>query len=318
MTALSQTQPIVIPAGFKFTTDAANKAAKAGKYIAVGGDKTNQHSLSGRKQQWKKDPTVIYNTDYRITGRPADVKLALEYAGMPSADADRVVANSITSQNAETTKADEIAKEEALYEQIKKQTVKKESPYTLRDVLWFAEHMKDMKIATQSGERTGAAGTKRTQAASLADKINNLKDDKVIDVSSIDQQTGSGARVVARPKTERSKKFGTTTIPIISNNVANYRRAIELAYGADGLQAYANDIATVEALINRANSPVAVTGVAPIPVAVQGAPAPAAQPPIAQPPARVPGAMIAPPVTIQPVTTVGGAGLAAIPPLGQQ
>lgn len=113
-------------------------------------------------------------------------------------------------------------------------------------------------IATSSPQSSPVASPTIAQAADfspkLAKQITNVRDvpDKVIDVSNMDLSNGNGALRVARPKGIRSRKFGTQNIPIISNNIAAYTRAIELVYGSAGLATYSRDIAAIRQAIEQA------------------------------------------------------------------
>jgi hypothetical protein len=276
-----------IPAGFDWKRDAATKARDAGKFLYVGGKDITKRALSGSPRYWNStDPaeqSIIYNTTYRITGTPANVAQALRFRNFTEAEIQAALADAITKDNFATTKlqawTDELnwAKAAAAKKPVK------ENPYTLKDYVWFAQHLSDAKILTKAtgaanAPAAAAAGKRRRQ--NLADRVKGLAAGKVLDVSAIDYATGDGA--VSRIPTvkPRTGKYGTQRIPFISNNVQNYQRAIELVYGAQGLQTYAADIATVAKAINPNGQ---------VPVAA----------PVALPPAvTVPGAVLAPPVTI--------------------
>ena len=132
--------------------------------------------------------------------------------------------------------------------------------------------------------------------------------------------TGKGVRTIAAPKTAKSGKFGTARVPIVSNDVGKYVRAIELAYGGDGAANYAQDIQVVRQALSNAGLPAAAV---PLPTTAPRVPSPvrtAAS-------VAVPGANLAPapqfaevpqiasPGTRRGTATQGGAGLPQIPPI---
>lgn len=128
----------------------------------------------------------------------------------------------------------------------------------------------------------------------------------------MDINTGKGVRTVAAPKTGKSGKYGTKRVPIISNNVDKYIRAVQLAYGADGEAAYAQDIQVVKQALGN-------VGIQPM---IMNQPTKVPSP-------KVTGATLAPIPTFMPaqatqvpkifspkVTNMGGTQFPTIPALG--
>jgi len=303
----------VVPAGFRWTPDAAKTAQERGAFLRVGGQAVGRRTLSGARRAWAKldnpdESRTIFLLAHRITGTPENVSTALNYAGFPQADINAAIAGAITRDNFQSTMAqafnDEIARHAAT-KRVKPQA----EGYEWDQILWFGQNIKSAQIGTKPGELRGAvvAGGKAGAGDSLAEKLRKLGPGKVLDVSNMDLATGKGVRSIPSPKTAKSGKFGTTRIPIISNKLDTYVRALELAYGADARTTYAQDVEQVR-------------------LALTGAPALAAVP-RAPSPTRVPGAVIAPApqfalaggvprlATPRGVGTLGGAGLAGIPAL---
>jgi len=134
--------------------------------------------------------------------------------------------------------------------------------------------------------------------------------------SGMDMNTGKGIRTVSAPKTAKSGKYGSTNkIPIISNKIEPYIKAIEMAYGKDAVNTYAAEINVVRGAIDSAKTPnmpqlpaaSAVFPQAGFPQAAQ----PTRQTPIRQSPTRVPGTNYAP--VPQYTNAVPGANLAPVP-----
>jgi hypothetical protein len=284
--------------------------------------------LSGAERQWNKpEPEAnqtIFHTQYRITGTPQAVSTALTYARVPPEDIQRVLNTAIKRDNYQTTMKREYEEELLAHAALKGQKPAAEG-YEWGQILWFGKNIKTAVIATKTGEQRGAAVAAGRAGASdsLSDKIRKLGQGKVLDVSNMDLMTGKGVRSVPAPKTAKSGKFGTGTVPIISNDFNKYVRAIQLAYGPEGEQRFANDIAMVrQALGNVAGLQTQAPLVGGLPVA-QPSPRYAQVAPVAP---VVPGATLAPlpqfqaatvvPRTLSPrVGTVGGAQLANIPAL---
>jgi len=312
----------VVPAGFRWSVDAGTKAGAKGAFLRVGGQQVTRRYLSGSKRSWANvDPAenqTVFHTGYRITGTPENIQTALRYAGLGDDQIAAILGSVITRDNWQTTMADEYAREIALRAALKEAKPATEGGYDWTQIMWFAQNLKTAVIATKTGEQKGAVTSPGRAGAgeSLSDKVKKLAAGKVLDVSNMDINTGKGVRTVAAPKTAKSGKFGTGRVPIISNDINKYIRAIQLAYGADQEGTYAADIQVVRQAITNAGAPGVLAPVMPGTMA----PVRTASPP------RVAGATIAPapvftaavPQVASPprVGTVGGTGLPGIPALG--
>lgn len=270
----------VVPSGYRWTREAAQKAAEKGAFLRVGGPTVTRRYLSGA---WRKntpeEQSAIFNVTYRITGTPEAVTGALTYAGFSPAEVQAAVADSITRDNAGSTKAGVYNAEIAAHAARRHEKPVTEG-YDWPQILWFGQNIKAAQIGTKSGETRGAvaAGGRAGAGESIATKLEKLQAGKVLDVSNMDLATGKGVRSVPAPKTAKSGKFGTQRVRIISNDLSRYVRALELAYGAGAQQQYADDIAAVRQALS-----------------VGTAPAPALAAPVPRPPspARLPGATLA-------------------------
>lgn len=309
----------VVPPGFRVTDDAIKAAAERGGFIRVGGNQAGRRTLSGAKRAWSSDKPEenrsIFLLDYRVTGTPENVTTALQYAGVAEDEINRAIANAVTRENYQTTKAEEYQAELDRYAATRRTKPAVEG-YDWEQILWFGQNIKSAQIGTKTGEARGAVavGGRAGTTESLADKLRKLGPGKVLDVSNMDLATGKGVRTVPAPKTAKSGKFGTNRVPIISNKVDQYVRALELAYGADAQIQFAQDIQQVRQALTMPGAQMA---------APQGQGVTQVRPPS---PPRVPspalGATIAPAPTFQAprvttprIGTIGGAGLADIPPI---
>ena len=333
----------VVPTGFKWSREAADKAEQKGLFIRVGGATVGKRYLSGAKRSWAHlDPEenqTVYSVENRITGTPENIRVALQYANFSPAEIDKVLAGVITSANYDKEMANKVEAELELRNRIKSVKPAVQS-YEMPQIVWFAQNLKNAVISTKTGEQRVPVGSPGRAGAgeSLVNKVNNLAPGKVLDVSGMDSNTGKGVRAVANPKTAKSGKYGSGGIPIISNNLEKYIRALELVYGADARTKYAAEIAIVtKALtgVGKAPSPRAGQNVAfPAPTRSPARAAPAAPTqsprkgvafatPTRSPP-KVPGQNIAAaPVFTRaspgragaPVGTQGGGAFPALPPM---
>lgn len=316
----------VVPAGFRWSAEAADKARAKGAFLRVGGPQVTRRYLSGVKRSWTstkpEENQTIFHTGYRITGTPEAVRTALQYAGVPAQEIDNVIATAITRDNVGTTKQAEYLAELQAHAQAKQAKPVAEG-YEWPQILWFGQNIKSAVIATKTGDQKGPVASPGRGGAgdSLGDKIRKLGQGKVLDVSNMDINTGKGVRSVPAPKTAKSGKFGTARVPIISNDLNKYIRAIQLAYGAEGEQQYAADIGVVRQALANIGGPVAPMGTVqvPRPASPLRQEATLAQPgaTLAQAP-QFTAATVVPQVRTptRAVGTLGGTGFPAIPALG--
>lgn len=326
----------VIPPMFNWKPEAAEKARQKGAFLRVGGKQVTRRYLSGAKRAWaSSDPQErdsIYNTQYRITGTPDNVRQALLYAQYSPEVVEGVIADSINRNNYQTTKRDEYEREIASRDGLKKsQKVQTDSGYNWAQLTWFAQNIKSAVTQTKTGEtRAGVASPGRRKDTDLASRVTKLGPNEVLDVSAMDVNTGTGARKIDRPRTSKAAKYGTIEIPIVSNNIESYAAALRMIYGAENYEQYKGAIeATRNAIAQHATKPAPNTlpmnPPVPVPVPqVQLAGSYIANPPnlvpvpqqqaIAPPPlAQVPQLTQVPSVA-SPVSTYGNpAGAAQIP-----
>jgi len=199
----------MVPAGFKWSAEAAGKAAQKGAFLRVGGLTVTRRSLSGARRSWQSDdPNVnqtIFNVQYRITGTPQNVALALQYAGFDNNQIQRILNDSITKDNYQTTMAAAYNTEIQNREGLKGDKPAAEG-FNWDQILWFAQNLKGAVIQTKTGEQRGAVASPGRAGAgdSLAEKIKKLPAGKVLDVSGMDVNTGKGVRAVPAPKTTKA------------------------------------------------------------------------------------------------------------------
>jgi alkylhydroperoxidase/carboxymuconolactone decarboxylase family protein YurZ len=304
----------VVRPGFRWSRDAAQKAQAKGAFLRVGGNQVSRRFLSGAKRSWANvanpdEHDTIFHTGYRITGTPTNVRIALESAGVTADEIAQIMATAITRDNWNTTMAAQYEAEINARNALKTATPVTEG-YEWPQILWFAQNLKSAvfttKAPTTEQRAVGGSPGRRTRGETLAEKLRNLKDDKVIDVSGYDPQTGKHAKTTAKPKTAKSGKFGDFRrgVNIISNNIENYIRALQTIYGPDAEVTYAPEIEYVRNQLAGGATPFTATpgpymGLGGLVPGATLAPAPtfaAAVPPVASPPVGAIGGTTLPPL----------------------
>lgn len=257
---------MAVPAGFKWSVEDAERQAARRSFLRVGpirrtkqGANANAkpvRSLSGAvKKSWSSaDPdelNTIFNVQYRITGTPENVRLALQYANVPAQEIERVIADSITANNYRTTKALEYQQELAAY-QGRARAEPSQPGYNINELLWFAQNLpaaysvntRGTAVGKQAGRAAGRGGGGKSLAAAYQAAVAS---GKFVDVSNIDSVTGAGYKTrKALPKTAQGG-VATADIPIVSKDPERYARALEIIFGPDARQRYAAQIEQVRA-----------------------------------------------------------------------
>jgi len=312
--------PTVIQNGFKWSRTAAGNASKLGGYVRVGGQSATRRFLSGARKSWAStDPNenrTIFLPDYRISGTPENVRTALQYAQEDPAQIENSIRNAITRENVDGAMRGLYDAEIQATCDIKRQrqSGNNKEVYGLDVVEYLGRRdvLKGADIVTKTGESKGPARSpgRAGPTKSLATKLRELPSDKVLDVSNMDMATGKGVRTITKPKSPKTGKHGASGVPIVSNNLERYVEAIRLAYGPEGVNTYAPQIAMVRESLARSGAPILMNRLSPqrgatlAPAPVFTRAATTTLPPISSP--RLGGG----------VSTLGGGSLPLLPPLG--
>lgn len=268
---------------------------------------------------WTTNPNIFFQTGYRIAGTQEDITNALLNQGIDADTIRYILDTSITSLNYNGEFAPIYNEELADYNTWRRGVVKSnqdEPGVKLFDIIaavnpGILEQIKTVKQAKAIGLTTGLpVKTRGRGIKSLYDKIQALAPGKVLDVSRLDA-TGAGARA-SDPPTQRSKKYGSPNLPIVSFDLDHYLLAIRMLPG--GEQQYAADVQYVRELFNRLRATPTTGAILTIPGVtlpiVQGIPTTAPLIPTAPGfpttsliPTNVPGLIATTPVRAQPITT---------------
>ena len=209
-----------------WTTEVYRNAKAHHKFALISNGQMELVTIRDAVRIWMNQPEIVFNTEFRIAGQEQEILAVLGKTSL---------ANSITYKNFTTN--EEYKKEIAEYKQWKDFSIAtnlSSEGFTLEDMVYGVSP----QIAKTSSSKI--------RGKSLFDKLTSLPHGKVLDVSNI---SPNGTGVVTRDKpSQRSKKYWSERLPIVSSDLEHYIMAIEMLPG--GRQKYAEDVAYVSSLIN--------------------------------------------------------------------
>ncbi len=228
--------------------ESAAKAAKQHKYIFVSEDqKLKKYKLlSGSEKSWVpgkgKQPTnYIYLPNKRLMGLKEHVTAALKAGGVSESEIKSDLKTAYTATNHGADYAAEIEKLNAYKESVTN-TQKERIKHGLDDMVWFIDALKDVKEepidkATQKASKVSPK-SKRDIFRNLYEKANTTG--KIIDVSGLETV---GGKLRDQPS-KKGGKVKSDNLIIETDNVKNYRKAIEWIFGS--AENHEADIETVK------------------------------------------------------------------------
>ena len=227
------------------------KAAEQHKYVFVSaGQKTKRYKLlSGAEKAWvpgknKEVVNYIYLPNVRLMGLKEDVTAALKAANIPEAEIKSSLKTAYTKDNhgdEYTAELDRLKTYQSSATTLNKDKLK----YGLEDLEWFIEALKDCKeepIDKNANKTTQVSPkSKRDIFRSMWDKAQ--ESGKIIDVSQLET---AGGKLKDQP-TKKGLKVKSTTHNLETDNLKNYKKAIEWIYGST--ENHEADIETVKGLL---------------------------------------------------------------------
>jgi hypothetical protein len=238
----------------KFTKK-MDEARKNQVYIKLG-DKRGNLLLSGAEAKWKADPSYVYVSSLRVAGRPKDIESEFVRLGLfTAADVKQHIAAGFTSANhaGRQDYLDEVAALKAYKLKTKGTTKASTATKMAHSIGWYADRVDDFVLEGKPGspkkravspkKKAAKAKTprktksksptkKRTKSKSpakkrgtkpLADKIANLSEGKVMDVSAY-RASGEGAKPIKEPGA-KSKKVLVPGTRIVSDQKVGIKAA---------------------------------------------------------------------------------------------
>jgi len=240
----------------QWTLEAMNNARAKNQFILVSPTGASRVFITDAITLWSTDPTIVFQTGYRIAGTPKDIIDVLSQQGIQQEAIGQLLDSAITSDNYSGEFSQIYNDEISLYNNWRRSVVKAnvDAPgVKLFDIMVtinpeLLTRMKTDKQAKSLGLPTGTTTkTRGKKVVSLLDKINTLPPGKFLDVSHL-EPNGTGART-ADPPTQRSRKYGIPGIPIISADLDHYLLAINMLPG--GEVHYASEVAQIRDLFSR-------------------------------------------------------------------
>lgn len=174
---------------------------------------------------WENNTNVIFLTKYRIAGLVDDIYDFLEVIGI---DENDKIIDEIFSKRFDGNESDE-------------ESINVYNKEVINYQKWYQKTFKNLSLNGDSidelvGEKKDyekksnivAPVVTPKKGFDLAKRLEELPEDKVLDVSKMDN-TGKGARATVIPK--KSKKIMVPELPIISDNIETYKYALEMLPG---------------------------------------------------------------------------------------
>lgn len=233
--------------------DLATKAKNQHKYIFVHKNQKQRKMkvLTGAMKAWyppNKQPILyVYLSDLRLMGLEEDVVdfLTKESFSEKEIKTHLATAYSIDHHGDQFNHELELIKE---YQAQENKTQKDKIKYTLEDMIWFAEHLKDVKEEPidKIHKALNSPKSKRDLCRDLYEKV-KLTPSSWLNVSHLDT-TGGKIR-----DTPTKKSVQSATLQLETDNLKNYRKAIEWLFGST--ENYETDIEQVKNLLNKKKTP---------------------------------------------------------------
>jgi hypothetical protein len=224
-------------------------------YIRVTGKKNKNISIAGIYRTFENPATsnYVYVPSLRLMGDPEDVRKAIlslrwmgangEVMSYSPQEADAFVATGLNKNNYNINNAyvpdDQGGMEDTLIREIEESSearkgIKKEKsasklpPVSLENLKDVWEQVTGKVETTATKASPSSSGRRRRQT--LAERYRALAPGRVLDVSSFNPVTGTGAAAKPAPPST-SSKVGVPGIPIVSNNPATYEAAVNEIFG---------------------------------------------------------------------------------------
>lgn len=268
----------------KWTQEKADKAAKEGKYMKLE-NKSNELLLSGATKRWTADPSFAYIPRYRIAG---DLELLDKVTGKQSTPlysylteqikVDAATAAEVLYKGCYTVHSvvgsgvvsdpdtyngelvSQFRAELELQSQLKtsKPVAKKAPAYSLEQINALAKTVKEADNVTVEKKAKVAkkpSGASNGRVKPLLDRLLKLSDNKVFDVSAVEEKGSTGAKSIDLPKGQNSKKVlvavrlinPETKQAVVKNIVSNKLNSLKLALES----MFPGDSMTVSSYLNQ-------------------------------------------------------------------
>jgi hypothetical protein len=198
-------------------------------------------TLASALRWWRRDPELIFNLEYRSAGHLEEIA----EASASDDSLDELLAASITKDNYLTTMKvsyDQEIAERDQWERSALFSALKGPGSRLSDLIKSSGCKIKKSPKNPKKEVVSCPKVKPSAPKSLIDKIYDLKEGYVLDVSRLTEK-GTFARPI---KHQKLNQHGSPGLPIVSDNLKTYLLAISMLPG--GAEKYAEEIAQVRPL----------------------------------------------------------------------
>ena len=230
----------VVSKGMKWSPEALQKAQESHQYIKVG-PKPGFLVLSGAPNRWKKPESrgEVYVPSLRVAGQPAAIRQLFTSLGFGNV-IDQHLAAAYTAENIGTTMAGQFEQETEQYRTHKqgRDAQKKTTgpDVSLADLSYFVEELPRATTVARTATSPRAAGATSPRVGGGRGRVGRVEPlakrladarakGKVLDVSKMDVNKGTGIKMIARPGAN-SKKVGVEGLEIVSSDPALYAAAV--------------------------------------------------------------------------------------------
>jgi len=193
-------------------------------------------TISDAQNIWMTEPDIVFQAYYRLAGTEPDLSATLYDLGFEEDAIPDIMKDIITHKNYSENK--NYSEEMTSYNEFRRSVVSSNLNVPERKLSTLIS-----ELHPESGQAT-KIGTKNRGTVSLFERVLNVPEGKVLDVSALTMM-GTGARVIFRPDPKRGKKQGSPNFPIVSSDIEHYIMAMKMLPG--GPTRYEEDIQYVNA-----------------------------------------------------------------------
>jgi hypothetical protein len=195
-------------------------------------------SIRGAKTMWSKNPNFVYVPGVNIAG---DLKAVTEALTIMSKGAkynrEKLLQGAITKKNynipiskgGQKENYQELfdlysRKQEVLKRDMREGINSAGKPFVTLDMLGYI--LENIMTEENTGQVSKRGVSNRSRAKTLVERIKNLPQGKVLDVSKI-REDGKGAITIQTPRSD-SPKIGISKLRIVSDNIKALQKALEI------------------------------------------------------------------------------------------
>jgi hypothetical protein len=185
---------------YKLTQQDINNANRNGYYLRPSEKGWKKYRLTGAQRLFKTNPSVVYHPNFRIMGTKEEVTRVLLDSGHRLDDINRMFERDefYTSNNYNGSKKEQ-----------------------------FSDELRRTRTKRGNVDLDNLLPSLRNSVRNLSLKqvIDSIPNDKIVDVSNMDEK-GRGYRIVKKTKRRLENKVYKEQLPIFSSNVEQYNKAI--------------------------------------------------------------------------------------------